>query len=157
MSASARLHYILINLRFAEKVKGHKEIYLTLFKKKRNHYLNKAINHQTVNEWVSLNHTRKLVMSFVFNLFCFVLFFFLWFCFYNCFATMLLELVTNFQPVNIFISKNSYLYLQMKGYSGYFSPCMPWTLQSLNLVHIQFGIFFHSFVCRNPLFTGGNK
>ena len=60
--------YILINLRFAEKVKGHKEIYLTLLKKKRNHYLNKAINHQTVNEWVSLNHTRKLVMSFVFNL-----------------------------------------------------------------------------------------
>ena len=38
------------------------------FKKKRNRYLSKAINHQTVNEWVSLNHTRKLVMSFVFNL-----------------------------------------------------------------------------------------
>ena len=43
-------------------------------KKKRNRYLSKAINHQTVNEWVSLNHTRKLVMSFVFNLFCFVFF-----------------------------------------------------------------------------------
>ena len=116
------------------------------FKKKRNRYLSRAINHQTVNEWVSLNHTRKLVMSFVFNLFCFVLF--LWFCFYNCFATMLLELVTNFQPVNIFISKIVIFTSKWRAVQHIFLPVCH-ELYNLWILHIFNLDFF--FI---PLFVG---